>query len=186
MPVELEHLPVVIMTVASVVLPFMYPEPKDAGARFAVVLPGARRKQRLLAALVLLVLAVGVYALIRYRPVNPWVLLAAPPIFFVVLVEMLSDGVVERFLLPVGRGYLVLAGVAVACLLTLALLWTSMTGELRIFDGNDDRYVLTHDRDAFLFWYFVVGTAVVNFIAIRLLREWFAHRRRARHAGQPA
>lgn len=186
MPIELEHLAVVIMTVASVVLPFMHAIPKDAGARFAVALPGGRRKQRLLAALMLLVLAVGAYAMVRYRPLSPWFLIAAPPIFFVVLVEMLPEGVVERFVLPVGRGYLVLAGVALACLLTLALLWTSLTGELRIFDGGDDRYVLTHGKDAFLFWYFVAGTAVVNFVAIRLLREWFVHRRRARLAGHPA
>lgn len=186
MPIELTQLPVLVMTVASVVLPFMYAVPKDTAARFVAIPHTGRRKQRLLALLLLAVLVVGVYAMVRYRPISLWSLLAAPLVFLLVLVEILPDAMVERFVIPAGRAYLVLSGIAAACLLTLALLWTSLAGELRIFDSRGDRYVLTHERDAFLFWYFIAGTAAVNFAAIRLLREWFVHRARTRQPGYPA
>lgn len=187
MPIELTQLPVLVMTVASVVLPFMYAVPKDTVQRFAAIpLESGRRKQRLLALLLLVVLVGGVYAMVRYRPISLWSLLAAPLVFLLVLVEILPDAMVERFVIPAGRAYLVLSGIAAACLLTLALLWTSLAGELRIFDSRGDRYVLTHERDAFLFWYFIAGTAAVNFAAIRLLREWFVHRARTRQPGYPA
>lgn len=146
---ELLQLPLLVMTVASVVLPFMYAVPKDAGGRFAAFpLDAGRRKQRLLALLLLAVLVVGVYALVRYRPISLWFLIVAPLVF----------------------------------LLTVALFWTSLTGELTIFKRGE-RYVLSHDRDAFLFWYFAAGAAACNFAAIRLLREWFVQRARARPAG---
>jgi hypothetical protein len=177
MPIELTQLPVLVMTVASVVLPFMYAVPRDPGERFVTIAPRAeRRKQRLLAVLLLAVLVVGLYAMVRYRPISLWYLIVAPLVLLLVLIEILPDGMVERFIMPVGRSYLVFFGIAGACLLTIALLWTSLTGEMRMFQKGD-KYVLTQDTDAFLFWYSVAGAAVANFVAIRLLREWFAHRR---------
>jgi hypothetical protein len=176
---ELLQLPLLVMTVASVVLPFMYAVPKDAGGRFAAFpLDAGRRKQRLLALLLLAVLVVGVYALVRYQPISLWFLIVAPLVFLLILIEVLPDPAVERFVIPAGRAYLVFFGIAAACLLTVALFWTSLTGELSIFKRGE-RYVLSHDKDAFLFWYFAAGAAACNFAAIRLLREWFVQRARA-------
>jgi len=177
---ELARLVVLGIAAASLIVPFTYPVRKDREHQpfIALALDGQRRRQRLAAALLLLLLLFGMYVIFRYGRPDVWMLLVAPALVAILLIEILPDDLTRRFVIPVGRLYLVAAGMVLVALITVSLVRASLSGQMAMRrTGTGFTYIWQLDKDLTMFWLSVAGSALLNLAVVRLLREWLVLRR---------
>jgi len=177
----LVQLLVLAAALASVVLPFAVPIRPGTPYEPFVTVPTdgpPRKRQRVAAAILLAIVPFGLYLVWRKSP-SLWPVIVGPAIVFVLLIELLSDRLIKKYLIPVGRWYLVAAGIAAVIIFTLVLFATAFTLELRV-DRYGDLFIWSFDKSPAMFCINVATTALVNGAFLRILREWLVRRRRRR------